>query len=102
MRNTSLVLKADVEMLRHVSDIYSSKLFEMFQEEYFKYLDCTVEKISKTEGQVEYKVKYRGRVSDHRVQFEPSRQVVDCSCKKFDFVGILCAHALKVFDKKNI
>ncbi|CAN0920091.1 Protein FAR-RED IMPAIRED RESPONSE 1, partial [Linum grandiflorum] len=27
---------------------------------------------------------------------------VDCCCKKFDFVGILCAHALQVLDKKNI
>ncbi|CAN0872069.1 Protein FAR1-RELATED SEQUENCE 9 [Linum grandiflorum] len=58
--------------------------------------------ISKTKGQVEYKVKYVGKVTEHRVRFEPSHRVVDCSCKKFDFVGILCAHALKVLDKKNI
>ncbi|CAN0838434.1 Protein FAR1-RELATED SEQUENCE 9 [Linum grandiflorum] len=102
MRNTSPMLKANVEMLRHVSDIYSSKIFEMFQQEYIKSLDCTAEKISKTEVQVEYKIKYVGRVTDHLVRFEPSRQVVDCSCKKFDFVKILCTHALKVLDKKNI
>ncbi|CAN0827092.1 Protein FAR1-RELATED SEQUENCE 5, partial [Linum grandiflorum] len=73
MRNTSLVLKANVEMLRHVSDNYCSKIFEMFQQEYIKSLDCKAEKISKTEIQVEYKVKYVGRDTDHLVRFEPSR-----------------------------
>ncbi|CAN0905486.1 Protein FAR-RED IMPAIRED RESPONSE 1 [Linum grandiflorum] len=74
----------------------------MFQQDYIKSLDCTAKKISKTEVQVEYKVKYVGRDTDHFVRFEPSRQVVDSSCKNFDFVGILCAHALKILDKKNI
>jgi zinc finger SWIM domain-containing protein 3 len=27
---------------------------------------------------------------------------VKCSCKKFEFAGILCSHALKVLDINNI
>ena len=27
---------------------------------------------------------------------------VQCSCMKFSFLGILCSHALKVLDKKNV
>ncbi|CAI0443964.1 unnamed protein product [Linum tenue] len=102
MRNTSPTLRADVEVLRQASEIYTPKVFLMFQEEYLKVWDCTIDKTSKTEVQVVYKVRYAGRGTEHQVRFELSSQVVECSCRKFDFVGILCAHALKVLDKKNI
>ncbi|CAL1403116.1 unnamed protein product [Linum trigynum] len=102
MRDTRPVLKTDVEMLRHASEVYTPKFFKLFEEEYMKVWDCTIDKISKTEGRVEYKVKYDGRGAGHRVWFESSSQAVECSCMKFEFVGILCAHALKVIDKKNI
>ena len=31
------------------------------------------------------------------VIYIPSTQSVSCSCRKFEFDGILCAHALKLF-----
>ncbi|CAI0433608.1 unnamed protein product [Linum tenue] len=102
MRNTSPRLRADVEVLRQASEIYTPNVFQMFQEEYLKVWDCTIDKISKTEVEVVYKVIYVGRGTEHQVRFEFSSQGVECSCRKFDFVGILCAHALKVLDKKNI
>ncbi|CAN1163860.1 Protein FAR1-RELATED SEQUENCE 9 [Linum perenne] len=102
MRNTSPVLKANVEILRQASKIYSPKVFKMFEDEYVKAWDCTIEKISKAGTKVEYKVIYAGRGTKHHVRFEPSPTIVESSCMKFSFVGILCAHALKVLDKKNI
>ncbi|XP_059663485.1 protein FAR1-RELATED SEQUENCE 9-like [Cornus florida] len=50
----------------------------------------------------EYKVSSVGKSREHLVKFEGSTETVTCSCMKFTFVGILCAHALKVIDKKNI
>ncbi|CAL1394878.1 unnamed protein product [Linum trigynum] len=102
MRDTSPGLQVDVEMLRHASEVYTPKVFKMFQQEFVKVWDCTIDKINKTEVQVEYKVRYAGRGTEHFVRFEFLSQAVDCSCKKFECVGILCAHALKVLDKKNI
>ncbi|CAI0464749.1 unnamed protein product [Linum tenue] len=101
MRDTRPVLKADVEMLRHASELYTPKVFMLFEEEYLKAVECTVE-CSCTEGRAEYKVKYAGRGVGHHVWFESSYQAVECSCMKFEFVRILCAHAMKVIDKKNI
>ncbi|CAN1159839.1 Protein FAR1-RELATED SEQUENCE 5 [Linum perenne] len=99
MRNTSPVLKTNVEILRQASKIYSPKVFKMFEDEYVKAWDCTIEKISKAGTKVEYKVIYAGRGTKHHVRFEPSPTIVECSCKKFSFVGILCAHALKVLEQ---
>ncbi|CAN1820272.1 Protein FAR1-RELATED SEQUENCE 9 [Linum perenne] len=82
--------------------IYTPQAFQMFEEEYIKTLDFKIDQTSKTEDQIEYKVKYSSKVTEHWVRFESSLQIVECSCMKFVFVRILCAHALKVFYKKNI
>ncbi|KAL4596973.1 hypothetical protein ACB092_12G202100 [Castanea dentata] len=50
----------------------------------------------------EYKVKYSQRIQEYLVKCEASTTTMECSCKKFSFVGILCAHALKVLEHKNV
>ena len=74
----------------------------MFQDEYMKMGDCTIFKVSKSDTIIEYKVKYRQKTQEHLVKYEASTTNVQWSCMKFSFVGILCVHALKVLDKKNI
>ena len=39
---------------------------------------------------------------EHVVRFAPNEERVNCSCKKFEFAGILCRHCLKVLDINNI
>ncbi|XP_050259986.1 protein FAR1-RELATED SEQUENCE 5-like [Quercus robur] len=102
MRQTTPVLQLDVEMLRHAVMLYTPKMFKMFQDEYMKMGDCTIFKVSKSDTIIEYKVKYRQKTQEHLVKYEASTTNVQCSCMKFSFVGILCVHALKVLDKKNI
>ncbi|CAN1849458.1 Protein FAR1-RELATED SEQUENCE 5 [Linum perenne] len=66
MRDTSPMLKVNVEMLRDASVIYTPQVFQMFQEEYIKALDCSMDKTNKTEDQTEYKVKYSSKVTEHQ------------------------------------
>ncbi|XP_023929881.1 protein FAR1-RELATED SEQUENCE 5-like [Quercus suber] len=101
-RQTTLVLQLDVEILRHAVKLYTPKMFKMFQDEYMKMRDCTIFKVSKSDTIIEYKVKYWQKTQEHLVKYEISTTNVQCSCIKFSFVGILCVHALKVLDKKNI
>jgi zinc finger SWIM domain-containing protein 3 len=49
-----------------------------------------------------YKVKVHGKHHEHTVKFSPSESRVTCSCKKFEFAGILCCHSLKILDINNI
>jgi zinc finger SWIM domain-containing protein 3 len=102
MRQTRPVLQVDVEMLRHAVELYTPEMFQMFQDEYMKIGDCTIYKTSKSDSITEYKVKYRQRTHEHLVKYEASTTTVQCNCMKFTFIGILCVHALKVLDKKNV
>jgi zinc finger SWIM domain-containing protein 3 len=102
MSQTTPILRVDVEMLRHAVKLYTSEVFQIFQDEYMKMGDCTIYKASKSDTITEYKVKYRQRPQEHLVKFEASTTIVQCSCMKLNFVGIPCVHALKVLDKKNI
>ena len=45
---------------------------------------------------VKYKVIFSRKSRQHGVQFDSLASTVMCSCNKFEFVGILCAHTLKV------
>ena len=89
-------------MLKHAVKLYTPKMFKMFQDEYMKMGDCTIFKVSKSDTIIKYKVKYRQKTQEHLVKYEASTINVQCSYMKFSFVGILCVHALKVLDKKNI
>jgi zinc finger SWIM domain-containing protein 3 len=102
MRQTTLVLQVDIEMLRHVVGLYTPEIFQMFQDEYMKIGDCTIYKANKSDTITEYKVKYRQRTHELLIKYEASTTTVQCNCMKFTFVGILCVHALKVLDKKNV
>ncbi|KAK9983232.1 hypothetical protein SO802_032757 [Lithocarpus litseifolius] len=102
MRQTLPVLLFDFEMLRHAAKLYTPEIFKMFQDEYVKIVDCTIYKASKSDSITKYRVKYRNKTQEHLVKYEASTTTVQCSCMKFSFLGILCSHALKVLDKKNI
>nr|XP_023916993.1 protein FAR1-RELATED SEQUENCE 5-like [Quercus suber] len=102
MRQTTPVLLFDFEMLRHAAKLYTPEIFKMFQDEYVKIVDFTIYKASKSDSITEYRVKYRNKTQEHLVKYEASTTIVQCSCMKFSFLGILCSHALKVLDKKNV
>ncbi|KAK2974231.1 hypothetical protein RJ640_016717 [Escallonia rubra] len=102
MRQISPVPVANVEMLRHVVEVYTPEMFNIFQYEYTKVWDCSIHKVSKSEKISNYKVICGGRGREHLVKFEAETTTVQCSCMKVNFVGIVCRHALKVHDKENI
>ena len=52
-------------------------------------------------GLTKYKVIPPSKHCQHIVEYDSSASTVMCSCKKFEFVGILCAHALKLLSLQN-
>ncbi|XP_056862279.1 protein FAR1-RELATED SEQUENCE 5-like [Raphanus sativus] len=102
MMHTSPVLAASVEMLQHAEEVYTPEVFILFQKKYTVIGDYVAKKTSKSEMVYEYNVSYRGVAREHLVKYDAANQKIHCSCMKFSFVGILCRHALKVLDKKNV
>ncbi|XP_019265391.1 PREDICTED: protein FAR1-RELATED SEQUENCE 1-like [Nicotiana attenuata] len=74
----------------------------MFQNEWERSLLIYI-KSSSDEGELcTYNVSTHGSVKEHVVTVKRTLTEVSCSCKLFEFMGILCRHALKILDILNI
>ena len=95
-------LMGNVILLKHASDVYTPRAFEVFQQGYEKCLNVVVNQCSENGPLFEYKANKFGQTREHYVTFNSLDDTVICSCKKFEYVGFLCSHALKVLDQRNI
>ncbi|XP_072968994.1 protein FAR1-RELATED SEQUENCE 5-like [Typha angustifolia] len=99
---TKPVLLVDVPMLIEAADSYTRVMYLDFEQEYRGQLACLCEPIG-TDGTVyTFRVCVAQKLSNGLVDFNPSDATVRCSCKKFESMGILCMHALKVLNNNNI
>jgi zinc finger SWIM domain-containing protein 3 len=101
---TTPKMKTDASyMLRQAATTYTPAIFKMFQEQVLRTLnyDTFLCDDSDTEKKV-YKVNFHGTQRVHVVRFFPEELKINCSCKKYEFAGILCSHCLKVLDINNI
>lgn len=95
-------LMGDVIMLKQVREIYTPVIFKTFHEEYENCLNIVISQCLDAVSSVEYKVSTYGEVRHFTVLYTLEDDLVVCSCMKFESVGILCCHALKVLDYRNI
>ncbi|KAG4128633.1 hypothetical protein ERO13_D09G032200v2 [Gossypium hirsutum] len=95
-------LMGDVILLKHARDAYTPRIFELFQQEYETCLNIVVNQCIENGSLLEYKVSIYGQPREYTVSYNLSNNTVCCSCMKFEFIGMLCSHALKVLDYSNI
>lgn len=95
-------LMGNVVLLKHASEMFTPKAFEVFQSEYEKFLNVVANQCSQNGYLSEYKVNTFGKSQEYTVTFDSSDDTVICSCMKFEYVGFLCSHALRVLDHRNI
>ena len=77
-------------------EIYTRKIFNEFQEEFKRLIDLELTLDCVDESTRIYKVLSFTGDRPRTVTFSSSGHTVQCSCKKFEFSGLLCAHVLKV------
>ncbi|XP_058225043.1 uncharacterized protein LOC131334166 [Rhododendron vialii] len=88
-------------LLRHAREVYASTNFFIFENEYkkSKTLDVDVSNEDHDERGLifEYTLQKTGhKFREHTVTALPLDGIINCSCKYFDLVGILCCHAITV------
>lgn len=93
-----------VRMLIQTSKEYTPAMFEIFRGEYDMVMGCCLYNTDHIDSTLEFKVTNSDHPKSHKwtVKFDRNGSKVSCSCKKFEFVGVLCRHALKVLDHNNI
>ncbi|XP_061364286.1 protein FAR1-RELATED SEQUENCE 5-like [Gastrolobium bilobum] len=89
-------------MAAQVARVYTHVIFEEFYEELFESLSVAIEKINESGTFFCYKLVKSGDDKQYFVTFESANCLVECSCKMFESVGLLCLHALKVLNFHNI
>ncbi|KAH7857951.1 hypothetical protein Vadar_018249 [Vaccinium darrowii] len=93
---------SSVEILKHAASIYTPDVFESFQASLCKAHDSTL-KLTGEFGTINtYEITPYQKHRHHLVKYDSLEGLVVCSCKKFEFVGILCSHALKVLSSKSL
>lgn len=95
-------LMGDIIMLKQVRDLYTPIIFEMFHREYENFLNLVINQCVDSVSSVEYRVCSYGQVRGYEVLYTAKYDSVVCSCMKFQSEGILCSHALKVLDRRNV
>jgi zinc finger SWIM domain-containing protein 3 len=95
-------LNTDLMILRQASKLYTPAVYKLFENQVLQTLNCDFFCCGDDGSEKTYRVKVHGNHHGHFVKFSPSKSRVSCSCKKFEFAGILCWHALKILDINNI
>ncbi|KAA8547929.1 hypothetical protein F0562_004358 [Nyssa sinensis] len=100
---TKPILKTPLPIEKQVAEVYTRKMFTIFQDEIFQSLVLAV-KLSGDEGSIStYEVaRFDEEHKVYFVAFNLSEQSASCSCKMFQFEGILCRHVIAVFKATNI
>nr|XP_048327343.1 protein FAR1-RELATED SEQUENCE 5-like [Ziziphus jujuba var. spinosa] len=101
---TKPVLKTPLPVEKQAAEIYTRKMFSIFQDEVFESLVLAV-KLSGEEGGTIKKYEVARFDEEHKVyfvDFNITEQIATCSCKMFEFEGILCRHVLAVFKATNV
>ncbi|KAJ4758874.1 Protein FAR1-RELATED SEQUENCE 5 [Rhynchospora pubera] len=104
MRRIVPRVRLHVPILCEAGELYTPKILELFQKEFelsgSTYIEA-VDGYTYTIGMCNINNKECSNKS-RQVIWNRDDQSIVCSCKKFERVGILCCHALKVLDREDV
>lgn len=84
-------------LLRHAREVYEVTSYCLFESEYKKTKTMSFDVTNEERFVFHYKVRKGGQLfREYKVTAAPFDGLINCSCKYFDLVGILCCHALIV------
>nr|XP_011457447.1 PREDICTED: protein FAR-RED IMPAIRED RESPONSE 1-like [Fragaria vesca subsp. vesca] len=100
--HTTLALPFPVKILRNAAKVYIPAVFKWFQVELCKAHDCILKLFSDIGTMRTYEVTAHRKRFHHIITYDSVDNTITCSCKKLEFAGILCSHALKVLSANNV
>lgn len=101
-RQAKPTLLAEIPILIEASESYTQIMYKDFEDEYKSQLACLCEPVAMNGALCTFRISSPQKRSYGLVEYDPSTVLVTCSCKKFETMGILCMHALKVLNYNNI
>ncbi|XP_043703502.1 protein FAR1-RELATED SEQUENCE 5-like isoform X2 [Telopea speciosissima] len=100
---TKPVLKTPLPIEKQAAEIYTRKMFTIFQDEIFESLVLAVKKIREDDEISTFEVaRFDEQHKVYSVGFIVSEHRASCSCRMFTSEGMLCRHVLAVFKATNV
>uniref|UniRef100_A0A7N0T2Q7 Protein FAR1-RELATED SEQUENCE n=1 Tax=Kalanchoe fedtschenkoi TaxID=63787 RepID=A0A7N0T2Q7_KALFE len=101
--NNTPFLKTPSPMEQQAANLYTKTVFMKFQEELVETFIYTANKIDVDGPVTKFRVvKYEHDHKAYTVSMNISEMKASCSCKMFEYSGILCRHILTVFTVTNV
>ncbi|XP_043705218.1 protein FAR1-RELATED SEQUENCE 5-like [Telopea speciosissima] len=100
--NPPLLVGSPLEV--HASKVYTRKIFEIFKKHWSAALGLTASLMEVHGQKQKYLVGPFDVPEEYKceVWYDLDAGVVTCSCKLFEFMGLLCKHILRVFHKTDL
>ena len=88
------------------ADLYTLTVFEWIKKDVLYVMNCNIEGLVQTKNMHKYHILWQGEKHHKRQEAHVTYNVdngrVECSCKIYEFKGILCCHALKILNQEKI
>ncbi|KAF7819769.1 protein FAR1-RELATED SEQUENCE 5-like [Senna tora] len=89
-------------MLQQLAEVYTPIILDMFQDQFDLFSACCIKQRRQSESLIEYVIDMYKHKGEWEVLFHTQEKSVSCTCRRFEIFGILCCHALKVFEANDV
>ena len=86
---------------KQASQVYTPKIFKVFKNEY-DFASAIIKDLNCSQLVHEYTVVLLKKIEEYKELCSPISRTISCNCRKFEIIGILFCHFLKVFDILNM
>ncbi|XP_058109541.1 protein FAR1-RELATED SEQUENCE 5-like [Magnolia sinica] len=102
MMQTKPNLRTTTPFEKQAANVYTAEIFKVFQVEICEAIGYYERKIKENDTVITYMVAKFGEEKTYTVTLNAPEMRVACSCCMFEFVGILCRHALRVLSARGV
>ncbi|XP_050242347.1 protein FAR1-RELATED SEQUENCE 7-like [Quercus robur] len=89
-------------LLKQVVQVYTPVIFQMLHDQYDLALAVRIKNRQEDLLVHTYTIEFMHKPNEFITSYDTADKTFSCSCRKFEIVGILCCHVLKVFDFLDI
>ncbi|KAF3971516.1 hypothetical protein CMV_004886 [Castanea mollissima] len=89
-------------LLKQAVQVYTPVIFRMLHDQYDLASAARIKNRQEDSLVHTYTIEFMHQPGEFIVSYDTTNKTFACSCRKFEIVGILCCHVLKVFDFLDI
>ncbi|XP_074289078.1 protein FAR1-RELATED SEQUENCE 7-like [Silene latifolia] len=103
IRSTATSVYPLVDLLLHASQVYTVKLFRIFERQFALAMGTRATYLPVDDPLLVYRVHPAASEDGaHHVTYDCSNQLIECTCRKFQVMGMFCSHIIRVLHMHSV